>query len=173
MTPFFVTGLPRSRTAWMANWLTTDRSLCYHDTPFNARLLLDDRFIGFSGPELACQYDGIVQQYPDSPWLVLVRPADDSLRSFRKWAGDKVKAPVNFLESEWLKRNNDLLKITQSPRTQTFEWTDVDDAVWALEMWNHLLPELKPDRQRWRLLCEWNIQQNLEKGLKRWQQARY
>lgn len=32
---FIVIGLPRSGTTWLANWLTTDRSLCLHD-PFNA-----------------------------------------------------------------------------------------------------------------------------------------
>jgi len=30
---FIVLGLPRSGTTWLANWLTTDRSLCLHD-PF-------------------------------------------------------------------------------------------------------------------------------------------
>lgn len=31
MLDFIVTGLPRSGTTWLANWLTTDRSLCLHD----------------------------------------------------------------------------------------------------------------------------------------------
>ena len=29
--PFFVTGLLRSRTGWLANWLTYERSFCWHD----------------------------------------------------------------------------------------------------------------------------------------------
>jgi hypothetical protein len=33
MLDFIVLGLPRSATTWLANWLTTDRSLCLHD-PF-------------------------------------------------------------------------------------------------------------------------------------------
>jgi hypothetical protein len=33
MLDFIVTGLPRSGTTWLANWLTTERSLCLHD-PF-------------------------------------------------------------------------------------------------------------------------------------------
>ena len=31
MIDFFVTGLPRSGTTWVANWLTTDTTLCIHD----------------------------------------------------------------------------------------------------------------------------------------------
>jgi hypothetical protein len=28
---FFIAGLPRSRTAWLANWFTSDSSICLHD----------------------------------------------------------------------------------------------------------------------------------------------
>ena len=31
MTPFFITGLPRSRTAWLANFFTTQTAFCFHD----------------------------------------------------------------------------------------------------------------------------------------------
>lgn len=31
MIAFRVYGLPRSGTTWVANWLTTDKSLCWHD----------------------------------------------------------------------------------------------------------------------------------------------
>lgn len=31
---FIITGLPRSGTTWVSNWLTTDKSLCVHD-PLN------------------------------------------------------------------------------------------------------------------------------------------
>ncbi len=48
---FIVLGLPRSGTTWLANWLTTDRSLCLHD-PFATALpehwARDDRRFGIS-----------------------------------------------------------------------------------------------------------------------------
>lgn len=28
---FLITGLPRSGTAWLANWFTTDHSICWHE----------------------------------------------------------------------------------------------------------------------------------------------
>ena len=31
MIDFMVTGMPRSGTTWVANWLTTDDTLCIHD----------------------------------------------------------------------------------------------------------------------------------------------
>lgn len=33
MMDFIILGLPRSGTTWIANWLTTDKTLCLHD-PF-------------------------------------------------------------------------------------------------------------------------------------------
>lgn len=29
---FIITALPRCRTTWLANYLTTDNTICYHDT---------------------------------------------------------------------------------------------------------------------------------------------
>ena len=28
---FFITGLPRSRTAWLANWFTYGHTFCFHE----------------------------------------------------------------------------------------------------------------------------------------------
>lgn len=43
MIDFMIVGLPRSGTAWLANWFTTERSICWHE-PFWQRSLaeLDD-----------------------------------------------------------------------------------------------------------------------------------
>ncbi len=32
---FIIVGLPRSGTTWAANWLTTDRTHCFHDPLYN------------------------------------------------------------------------------------------------------------------------------------------
>lgn len=38
MIDFMVIGLPRSGTAWLANWFTTERSLCWHESLMKYRL---------------------------------------------------------------------------------------------------------------------------------------
>jgi hypothetical protein len=53
MIDFIVTGLPRSGTTWIANWLTTDTTLCIHDPLYkcNAEELDDiksDKKLGIS-----------------------------------------------------------------------------------------------------------------------------
>src|SRR5262245_11295408 len=71
MMPFFVPGLPRSRTAWLANWLTTDTSLCLHDVRYSKTLLQGGRRVGFAGPELLDQSNEILGAHPQSRWLVV------------------------------------------------------------------------------------------------------
>lgn len=38
MIDFIVTGMPRSGTTWVANWLTTDDTLCLHDPLYQYKL---------------------------------------------------------------------------------------------------------------------------------------
>lgn len=53
MLSFIVTGLPRSGTTWVANWLTTDNTLCIHDPAYKYKLeeldiLQTDKLLGVS-----------------------------------------------------------------------------------------------------------------------------
>jgi hypothetical protein len=53
MLSFIVTGLPRSGTTWVANWLTTDNTLCIHDPVYKYTLeeldtLQTDKLLGVS-----------------------------------------------------------------------------------------------------------------------------
>ena len=38
MLEFIVTGMPRSGTTWVSNWLTTDNTLCIHDPVYKYKL---------------------------------------------------------------------------------------------------------------------------------------
>lgn len=55
MIEFMLLAAPRSGTAWAANWLTTDRSLCLHD-PLNRWTLaeLDNRWLKHRKLGIAC-----------------------------------------------------------------------------------------------------------------------
>ena len=73
MKPFFVIGLPRSRTAWLSLFLTDDKRICYHE--------------GIDGCNSICQYINkigsngdsstflmnldINKLFPDSPVLII------------------------------------------------------------------------------------------------------
>lgn len=158
-TPFFVTGLPRSRTAWAATWLTTERSVCYHDVPYHEALLADNRKVGFSGPELAAQWFPIHQAHPEARWLVLERDPAEALAAFKARANGELHASPETIDGWWQNRVGILKDIAATPMALALSWNGLDHLELAERAWTWLLPELTFERKRWELLCHMNIQQ--------------
>ncbi len=84
---FFVTGLPRSRTAWLANLLTTDRTLCFHepiepiDKLFNPAWAGGYAAIGCSDSMLVMRFEELSDAYLQAPWLYVQRDPEAALNS--------------------------------------------------------------------------------------------
>lgn len=158
---FFVTGLPRSRSAWLANWLTTDQTLCLHDVPFDAALLSAARRVGFAGPELVEQFGAIRQAVPQAPWLVVWRAPIDSMDSFARWAGKRLPEDRTALRQLWDRRVDALLDIGRSAGAMDVAYAMLDAPKTARAIWDHLLPGVPWDGARWQQLKKLNVQQNL------------
>ena len=83
MTPFFLTGLPRSRTAWMAAFLTNGDVLCHHEflkdctsrEMFYEGMRAQHKRIGNSDSGLVIT--DFQTKFPDSKTVIIERnPAD-------------------------------------------------------------------------------------------------
>jgi hypothetical protein len=168
MNPFFVTGLPRSRTAWTANWLTTDNSICHHDIPFDKSLLNGREHVGFCGPEVVMQYNEIRQELPDAPWLVLLRNSRDALLSFRKVADPLLEVSEEAMRKLWEEREYAIGSLTSRPGVECVRFEELDLEPVARSVWAHLLAGIAFDVERWRMLCDFNIQQDVNKKAKAW-----
>lgn len=163
MRPFFVTALPRSRTAWTSNWLTGNASLCYHDVPYDPALLVNPRTVGFAGPELITQADDILMDHPEAPWLVLLRSFEHSSAAFQAylksipgaWSVTGESAVTNLFEL----RKHKLAVLCKHATVHAVDWTALDDEDTARAAWIHLMPDVAFDVARWRLLCKLNVQQ--------------
>lgn len=68
MIEFMLLAAPRSATAWAANWLTTDRSLCLHD-PLNRWTLeeLDQRWLRQRCLGIACTASALLPDINQHP----------------------------------------------------------------------------------------------------------
>lgn len=141
---FIVVGLPRSGTTWIANWLTTDRSLCLHD-PFALGMPeawpRDGRLRGIS-----CTAGALMQKWLSGyncPIAVIDRSPVDCDQSLAKLGLPDTSVYAHRL-----------LK-TQGRR---FAF----DALWnegaASELWSFLLPSIPFDRLRYRLLHNMQVQ---------------
>lgn len=107
MIPFFVTGLPRSRTSWLANLLTYvvtpgsddsggGRSICYHDLMKgcdSTQQLIDvlestmASLVGDSDSGLLWLFPELELRYPTSKWIVVRRSAVEAAISY--WNSQK------------------------------------------------------------------------------------
>lgn len=167
--PFFVTGMPRSRTAWLAAWLTTGPTVCFHDPPGNAFPAITtatDR-TGMSGPEVCTAFADYSASYPSAPWLVVQRR--DSYPAFKKVLDRYLKPEEIVLRGWWNDRLRVLEDVINGPRTLTIDFTDLDHPNIARAVWDHLLPDQPFDATRYEILNSLNIQQeNWAAKAKRW-----
>lgn len=172
MSPFFITGMPRSRTAWLANWLTTDRSLCVHDPVGSVVPVIGGKLVGVSGPEVCCAWDSFRAAWPDSPWLVVTRA--DAKYAFKRVLSEHMEIPDQF-DTWWAGRLELLAQIVADggARVLSVKFEDLDREETARTIWRHLLPELPFDRERWELLNDLTVTQDIWKRKARtWPLAR-
>lgn len=166
MNPFFVTGLPRSRTAWVANWLTTDMTICFHDVePETSKFLLNKR-VGFAGPELIWKMRELERSFPSAPWLFLMRDPDECLASWKKAAGKVLPHSHPDFALLWKKRVEILEDSDGLPlHSLVISYEELDEEPVARAVWQHLIGT-PFDLDRWKMLTEFNIQQKFEQVLK-------
>lgn len=172
MQPFFITGLPRSRTAWVSNWLTSGSTVCFHDVeafPGGVPVVgikqaeSGMRQVGFAGPETAKDFDQATRVYPDAPWLVIRRNSREAFAAFLEWAGDDVK-DHRAARLFWDQREELLNRIIGHSRTMVVATHELDREPLAERMWEHLRVMGEFDPIRWAVLRTLNVQQDKEKA---------
>jgi hypothetical protein len=87
---FFVTGFPRSGTAWMANLLTDGTSVCLHDVLLNCGNVeqlaaLMKGYDGVSDPALALVWPDVARRWPKARWIVMRRDGEEALESYERF----------------------------------------------------------------------------------------
>lgn len=154
--PFIITGLPRSRTAWLANLFTTDRTICHHDCAFSFEAIPDnDKIVGFSGPQLCLQFTEVANYFPTAPWLVVIRDGNDSLASFKKLA----EPEITVTDKWWADRVHLISQICARYQVEVIRFDDLDNEREMRLAWAHLLPGIDFDVDRYKMLCKLNVQQ--------------
>lgn len=87
MSDFFITGLPRTRTAWMAQYMSWNGVLCLHE-PTAGAATIEDAQAKFCGIPRGASDSGLVwftdawrKAFPDAKWVVIRRDVRDVHRS--------------------------------------------------------------------------------------------
>lgn len=167
---FFITGLPRSRTAWLANLFTYKNSYCFHELsrigadPFQMLQKLRSRTEAHVGTsdQLAPYYiDFMAERLDDFRIVVIKRPKIECKISIANWLGHadyEVEHKIDELEKK--------IEVMQSTyETKEILYNDLNHPNVIKELWYHCVPSITFDEDRFDMLNEFNVQLIKEKYL--------
>jgi hypothetical protein len=160
---FFIVGLPRSRTSWLALWLTQfPRSFCFHDGLASCKSPDDlvEKFrqtgadiCGNSDSGLPLFHSRIGELFPEARYVFIERPMLDCWKSFKSFynvpAAEERRAFAVFQQCD---RAIERMKISLlgNPRVKTFRFAALNDADTARAIWRFCIPTEPFHLERWR-----------------------
>ena len=159
---FFVSGLPRSRTAWLANLLTYEDSFCFHDALKYCTELKDLKdvfkrvpqgYVGNSDSALVLFYRELMAMFPESKWLFVYRNFKDCVTATLKlsFAGEDTEdlllegaaklAVIRMAELE-----------LRNPNVLIVDYESLDNPSVVARIVAHLTPGIVFNEERFKLL---------------------
>lgn len=160
---FFITGLPRSRTAWLANLFTYGPSFCWHDLTAQLDHIeelkswirnVSQDIVGVSDSGLGLFACEVLQQFPDAKWILVRRPRGEALVSFLQFYADR---GLDDHETDLLLRRIDtaLDALTASLGRDHVRTVDYGALEWmetARDLWQFICPMHPFNGARWEQL---------------------
>ena len=164
---FFITGLPRSRTAWMAAYFSMGRTLCYHE-PIAELSSLDDlpeffdapyySHVGVADSGLGFHIDWILKHIQPRT-LIIDRPLCDV---------DAALARLGFpktTQTQLLQRALD--RCGDHPLVRRISYSSLDNPRAMERAFFHLMPGIPFDQVRHEQFCRLNIQADMQRCTER------
>lgn len=152
MNPFFITGLPRSRTAWFANLFTHKDSYCFHEatlrcnTPDDLRQIMQSRpekYVGNSDSGIPLFWNALNDRFPFIPVVVVQRDIEDAMRSYQE-AIDQNITGIQII--------HDCLPKVKGKNVINVDFNDLSNEDTIKRIWRHCVPDVPFDSERWAML---------------------
>jgi hypothetical protein len=168
MTPFFITGYPRSRTAWLSVALTNGRTTCLHDVAMEMEVVVrrlahnnDPKSqLGISDPSLLVYFGALSSAFPQAPWVLVNRiPAICMMSLCKVMSWDYRDMPLDFV--------NGFERVRAHPQTLTVNFSAIDNRIQDIaihcgvrlrhdiEALKRLNIQVKPDLMRKEVAALW------------------
>jgi hypothetical protein len=172
---FFITGFPRTRTAWMSVLLTTKQSFCYHEimqragTESSITNMIEQReepYVGSSGSDIPLFMEHLILPNTNFPIVVIERDSDSINNSLRGLFGDKAFNLMNDVSNNINQTLNERLNIIKKlPNTIRVNYNELNNENTIRKIWRHCLPTVPFDKERWEILKTMQIQKHTLEGL--------
>lgn len=184
-TPFFITGIPRSRTSWLANLFTTGDSFCHHDATRlgvdlpTIRAAMDSvhtKYAGDSDSGLLFCWADVVKEYPAARWVIVLRNLTEAEASFKKYFDGRLYGGVRLdrynstdIFKELARRLSVLTADLPLENRLIVDFRDLDNPATVKAIWNWATPENAWSDQRFEMLNTLQVNPYPEKVSHVWQ----
>ena len=163
MHNFFITGLPRSRTSWLANYFTTGISYCYHELSNEGTYLAikeklmsrPEEYVGVSDCLLPYYFDDIMECSELYRLVIIKRDPEDVFRSLRKWMGNEFfAANASKILNELIEKTNIMSKKYDC---LIVSFDDLNKRETIEKLWYYCVPNALFDEERFEMLDRFSI----------------
>jgi hypothetical protein len=167
LEPFIIFALPRSRTAWLSEFLTYGKWFCRHEHAIRLRSIDDfkaalaQRYVGYAETAAGPAWYLISHFRPDVRAVVVRRPVEETIAAMieaGRVAG--ISYDEHALTRVMTYGERCLERISKLPGTLTINHADLDQEKICRRVFEYCLP-YRFDRDWWLSLRERNIQVNL------------
>jgi hypothetical protein len=168
MTPFLIYALPRSRTAWLSEFLTYRDWSCGHELAIQMRNF-DEVLTYFRRPNVGSAEPAagpgwrlMQHHFPHMRSVVIRRPVEDVVKSMMRVDVDGVAVYDRDKLRRTMERSaRDLDALSMQPGVLTVDFDDLAREDACAAVFEHCLP-YPFDRTWWGTLCNRNIQINVK-----------
>jgi len=170
LSTYFITGTPRSRTAWLANLLTYGPSFCYHDglrLDPNLKKVSETRpapLVGNSDSSMLLRLPTWLERFPEARWVFVERPIEQCRVSYRDYFGKYPYpgAPKKEADLSKVFRYIDLMvkrakTLLPEDRTLKVRFSALDQEETIRAIWAWCVPGVEFPHERWQMLRTFGV----------------
>lgn len=175
MNHYFITGLPRSRTAWLANLMTYGPSFCWHDAlQYGGVFGMRDHLakpvhgvthLGNSDSGLVLYAGALDAWYRRPQWVFVRRNREEAMHSFITYFRDhwyQGLEPMNELAvvgafDQYEANLERSIAIIPAARKLVLEFADLENETACRALWEHCVPAHPFCSERWTLLNQLRV----------------
>lgn len=170
MKHFFITGFPRTRTAWLANLFTHGDSICLHEGfgpdgwKYHLTTDSDVKYFGDSSSGLFPHIEFLTSTYPAAPWVIVDRRREEAEKSYFDWSFSDPHPNIPRTKEDITKMFDlcehglrEVLRLAKHREIVSFD--ALDDMATLKWMHRYLTPENRFDEQRAEMLQTMRINQ--------------
>lgn len=182
MIPFLIAALPRSRTAWLANVLTWDKSFCFHEllkeckspAELRGKMFLNTpmncNYCGDCDPMLPMFWEHVLKTMPEVKVLFVLRDPEQAFHSMEKALAEAnvpvLPAMLQHFVLNSSRAISQFFKFLPTGQRMSVSFDSLNDLHVVNDLWDFLLPDIEFPVERVKRMMNMRVTSILENETK-------